>query len=382
MMETGNIKLLGVPSDFRLSQKGVSCTNAFLCRHLMERGVVSALVNTELSRIRNIIFMIESFSLNKEAWLFRNRILHKKAVFRSKSIRNIINKMDLAQVNASLQIGSEFSLENIEKLKNIPKFSYHDNNILAYLKTYHELPSKILRKDIAKIINFEKRVYEGLDGIFTMSDYLRNVFVNDFKVPEEKVHTIGVGCNIEIEDVYDKDYDQNNILFVAKDSFKEKGGHDLIKAFKRVKKIIKNAKLYIVGQKVDIKDDDIINIGFIDKNSLEGEQLLKSYYMNSSIFVMPSYVEAMGNVFLEAMSFKLPCIGADTSAMPEIICNNECGFVIRPGDIKDLANKIIMLLEDKKLLKKCGENGYSAIKNKYNWSTVCEKAMQIIKNKI
>lgn len=73
----------------------------------------------------------------------------------------------------------------------------------------------------------------------------------------------------------------------------------------------------------------------------------------------------------------MPCIGTNVSAMPEIIVGNHCGVVHNTGDSDALADAIIMLLKDLKLLKEFGENGYKAVKEKYNWNAVCNQFIQI-----
>lgn len=372
------LKLIGFPSNEELANKKVSCTNAFLCDHLTQSGVVSTLVSPRISRFTDNAILLRNFSFDKKSWLFKNRISNERALAKSQYLKNRLKNIDLENINCALQIGSEFIVSDILKKSGIPIFSYHDNNITAFLKTKHGLPMEKFRPQIDKIIDFEKAVYEELDGIFTMTQYLKKVFVDDFGIPEKKIHVVGVGCNLANVEECEKDYSYKNILFVAKDSFGEKGGVDLLNAFKLVKKSIPNAKLRIVGQYVKIKEDGVENIGFIDKSLPGGEAMIKKIYQEASLFVMPSYVEATGNVFLEAMAYRVPCIGANLSAMPELILGNNCGFVAIPGDVRDLANKIIGLLEDENLLKACGNNGRAAIIEKYNWETVCRKAICIM----
>ena len=66
-------------------------------------------------------------------------------------------------------------------------------------------------------------------------------------------------------------------------------------------------------------------LGFVDKTTGDGAETLHDLYRRASVFVLPSYNEAAGNVFVEAMAHKVPCIGADCCAMPEIIVDSQCG---------------------------------------------------------
>ena len=62
------------------------------------------------------------------------------------------------------------------------------------------------------------------------------------------------------------------------------------------------------------------------------------------MFVMPSLYEPYGIVFAEAMAHRLPCIGADNCAMPEIIKHGETGYVVPVRDEMALANRLVARL--------------------------------------
>ncbi|WP_162604633.1 glycosyltransferase family 4 protein [Geomonas edaphica] len=369
--------ILGFSSNPQLAQQGVSCTNALLCTHLKEKECVSRIYPAHLSRYERYGIFLRNFSFDKDTWFFKDRISVEKARLKSAAVARSIEDGPLPG-NVCLQIGSDFALHGIERLKRLPKFSYHDNNILAFLKSNHGLDLNALKGPVERIVAFEREVYANLDGIFTMTDFLKNSFVNDFGIEQARVHTIGVGCNLPPIPDFKKNYSGSTVLFVAKDSFVQKGGEELLAAFKIVKRSIRDAKLVLVGPEMKTDDPDIICTGFIDKRSKAGEERLIELYKSASVFVMPSHVEATGNVFIEAMSCKLPCIGADLSAMPEIINGNGSGMVAKPGDVDDLAQKMIAILADRRLQIEMGEAGFSAVRNKYNWNTVCDKALEIM----
>ena len=308
----------------------------------------------------------------------RNKITHK--------LKGLIETASF-NFNSVLQIGAEFQLHKVYHLKGIPKFSYHDNNVSIYFKAGFDATAikekNKYRQNFEKAFNFEKEVYDHLDGIFVMTPFHRRSFIDDFDLLPEKVHDIGYGSNIGIDQEivnYKKDYANHSILFVAKDSFEKKGGVLLINAFKIVKKKYKDAKLVIVGPKQSINEDGIFWEGMIDKRRKKEEERLKNIYRNSSLFVLPGFGEPAGVAFLEAMSFKLPIIGAAQGATPTIILDNNCGLVIEKRDHIELADKIITLFENEKLMEEFGRNSLDAINKKYNWETVCEKAARIIRS--
>lgn len=78
-------------------------------------------------------------------------------------------------------------------------------------------------------------------------------------------------------------------------------------------------------------------------------------YLNCSIYVMSSIYEGFGLVLAEAMACGLPCVSFDCPSGPsEIINDGEDGFLAEAGDIEQLAQKIIVLIEDDILRKEMG----------------------------
>ena len=379
------LKILGILLDIAKTKKGISGSRSFLYNHLQSKGCVSKLIDPSLSHFQEKMNIIKNFSVIKKQWILKQKLDVLPRHIRSNKLSIIIDKKNY-DFNAILQIGSEFRLNNTKRAESVPKFSYHDNNFVTYMKSGFD--SVLLKsyknkyeKQIKEIYNFEKSTYDNLNGIFCMTDYLRKSFIEDFKQPEDKVHTVYFGPNFDLGSIneYVKDYTNKNILFVSKDSFEAKGGIILLQAFKSIRDKYKNAKLIIVGPKQNINLRGVEWVGFADKRTPEGRRKLKNAYMNSSLFVLPSFGEPTGNVFLEAMAFKLPCIGANQGATPEIIISNQCGRVVKKiNSTKDLSNTIIEMFENESLMRQYGENGYYAIKKKYNWDLVCNRALSIM----
>ena len=74
---------------------------------------------------------------------------------------------------------------------------------------------------------------------------------------------------------------------------------------------------------------------------------------------MPSYFEAYGLVFIEALTFGLPCIGRNVYEMPYFIENGETGYLLDKDDVDELANLMDQLL--------CDERIKQNVKNKRDW---------------
>ena len=93
------------------------------------------------------------------------------------------------------------------------------------------------------------------------------------------------------------------------------------------------------------------NLGLEDKLTIHpATPAINVEYSNSSIFVGTSHFEGFPLVLLEAMQVGLPCVAFDCPFGPSaVIKDGENGFLVEDGNIKELANKIIMIIEDSNL---------------------------------
>ena len=133
--------------------------------------------------------------------------------------------------------------------------------------------------------------------------------------------------------------------------------------------------------KLRIKKEGIAeNVIFINKRiSLEE---MPSLYKSADIVVTPSVNEALGMVFLESLSMGVPAIGAKSGGIPESIVNGKTGFVIKPGDSKDLSKKIIKLLNNEKLRKKMGKASRTRALKVFSYEKMIKKLEKIIRKTI
>ncbi len=100
---------------------------------------------------------------------------------------------------------------------------------------------------------------------------------------------------------------------------------------------------------------DIQNLKLVaEYNGLSQEKLtfcdfqkdIAPFYKIMDVNILPSQNEGLGLTLIEAMAAGVPCIGADSGGIPEIIDNGVNGLLFKPGNSRDLAEKIRILQED------------------------------------
>ena len=81
----------------------------------------------------------------------------------------------------------------------------------------------------------------------------------------------------------------------------------------------------------------------------------------SSVIVIPSRVESMPQVILEAFYLKIPIVATNVGGIPEIITDENDGLLVPPEDPARLARSVNRLLDDEDLASAVARNGYKHV---------------------
>jgi glycosyltransferase involved in cell wall biosynthesis len=214
----------------------------------------------------------------------------------------------------------------------------------------------------------ERMLYRSAGRVFSASDWVTRSLVGDYGVDPAHAITVGEGCRFDSSDGLAKHYDGKTILFVGYE-FERKGGEVLLAAFERVAAEIPDAELLIAGPR---RLAHPLPRGVRLFGLLPRQELLR-LYSRASVFVMPSLFEPFGQVFLEAMEHRLPCVGSDKCAIPEIISDGETGLITPADDARALAEKIIYLLRRPETMRVMGERGHERVRTLFTWPAVARR---------
>jgi L-malate glycosyltransferase len=127
---------------------------------------------------------------------------------------------------------------------------------------------------------------------------------------------------------------------------------DIIQIFYQIQKKIP-AKLMMVGDgpEKEKAEELCFELGIQEKviffgNSNEIDKIL-SY---SDLFLLPSETESFGLAALEAMAWSVPVISSNSGGLPEVNFDGESGYLSNVGDVNDMSQKAIKILESNSVL--------------------------------
>jgi phosphatidylinositol alpha-1,6-mannosyltransferase len=81
---------------------------------------------------------------------------------------------------------------------------------------------------------------------------------------------------------------------------------------------------------------------------------LIGHYTRAQVFVLASEGEGFGLVYAEAMAHDLPCIAVAAGAAPEVVTDDESGYVVRPRDSQEIADRLFVLLRNPRAYARLG----------------------------
>jgi len=255
---------------------------------------------------------------------------------------------------------------NVEHLLMLSKYKYE---LFCYAvgntKVYHHLEKRCV---------LQKEYYRNASGVFCMGHWLKDYLINECNVSSEKVFHVGGGINLKLEKIQPlKNKTKTKVLFVGRD-FRRKGGTLTIEAFKLLRKQIPNAELFVAGPVANPIKEYIEGYHFL--GDLNSDKLIE-YFNFCDIFCMPSYFEAYGLVFIEALTSGLPCIGRNCYEMPYFIEDGKTGLLLKDDSALELSQLMYELLTNDSYKKNVESRKEWYIKE-YSWDTVAKRMHQII----
>ena len=207
-------------------------------------------------------------------------------------------------------------------------------------------------------------------------------------IQEDKITIIPNGVDLKLFDSTRVKKVPNQILYVGRlVDFKHVDW--LIQAFSEVLKEVPDAKLKIVGGGPERGNLEALvrKLGLQASVTFTGltptYEAVTRYYKESEIFVLPSTVEGEAIALKEAMAARLPLIAMNVpgSGVLSLMRDGENGFLIEPGRPDLIAEKLVQLLQGKRLKKRMGEAGRKFVE-KFDWDIIADRTFEVYQEAI
>ncbi|WP_292366822.1 MULTISPECIES: glycosyltransferase family 4 protein [unclassified Methanoculleus] len=221
------------------------------------------------------------------------------------------------------------------------------------------------------------------DRIFVHGKALRDILVENYRIPAQKVHVIPIGEHevapfVKFEEP-DLEPDGRRVLFFGR-IHRYKGLDYLIRAEPLITQKVPDARIVIAGTGEDF---DRYEEAMAGRDAFEVYNYRIPYeegarlFQQASVVALP-YVEAsQSGVIPTAYGFRRPVVVTDVGSLPEVVDDGETGYVVPPRDPAALAAAIVSLLEDPAACRRMGEQGYAKLKTDMAWSTIARSLLAV-----
>jgi glycosyltransferase involved in cell wall biosynthesis len=227
------------------------------------------------------------------------------------------------------------------------------------------LSQRLFRKSADAFIVIDKELVKYLIGL---------------KIPENKIKVVPNGIDTNVFTPSGRKID-NMLLFVGRLD-PVKGLHILLESLKYVKTTVQlviiggpswhsNYSEYILNLIKKTKKSSVHKIIYLGR--LKRNQIIE-WYQKASIHVRPDTIGLSGgNTVLEAMACATPVIGTGNG----IIKNEVNGVIVSPNNAIKLAKAIELLINNKKIRQRLGEEARKFVEENYSFDVIIKKIVQI-----
>ena len=336
----------------------------------------------------SVLFLIDELDAwrGTETHLFR--LLQSVDRQRIKPLVAVVGKSGLAQefVNKNIPVVElafykVISFAGVKGLVAICQLIY--NYKIDLVVTYHTVSDLLgpIASTLCRVCTLSSRRDEGFtkkpihvklqryinrltDGMVSVSEAVADTVERQENFPKSKNQIIWNGEDVNLFSSGDSDIREKlnigervPLLACVAGLSPVKDHHTLILSFKKILQCYPEAVLLLVG------DGSLRDILAEEVASLSGAVKLLGHRSDIpdilravDIYVQTSLTEGFSNAILQAMACGLPVVVTSVGGNVELV-DNECGYLVEPGDVEMLTNKIVNLINDKKLRAQLGSAG-------------------------
>jgi glycosyltransferase involved in cell wall biosynthesis len=104
---------------------------------------------------------------------------------------------------------------------------------------------------------------------------------------------------------------------------------------------------------------------------------LPKLYQAADVFAFSTFYENLPFAVLEALSSGLPVVTTNVGGLPEMIESGKNGFLVQPFSSRELADKILYLLEHPDASSEMAFLARKVIEERFDWRLIVQKVLKV-----
>jgi glycosyltransferase involved in cell wall biosynthesis len=214
-----------------------------------------------------------------------------------------------------------------------------------------------------------------------------SLFIKRGIATKEKIAVIR-GSGVDLTKFFPSEENNNTppIILLASRMLWDKGVGEFVEAADKVNSGEQKARFVLVG-KPDKNNPKSIERKQLEKWNETGmiewwgfHEDMPQVLQNSDIVVLPSYYEGVPKVLIEAAACGKPIITTNVPGCREIVKDGYNGYLVEEKNSKDLADKALTLLADKKERIEMGEKGRKFASEHFSLKSTKERTLALYRS--
>ncbi|MCW5960114.1 MAG: N-acetyl-alpha-D-glucosaminyl L-malate synthase BshA [Pyrinomonadaceae bacterium] len=157
---------------------------------------------------------------------------------------------------------------------------------------------------------------------------------------------------------------------------------DCIEILAAVRNEVSNVKLLMVGDGPERAASEYrarqLNVAefvhFVGKR-----ENIADYLGISDVFLLPSELESFGLAALEAQACEVPVVATRIGGIPEVVIENETGFLSEVGNVQKMSENVVTLLSDEKMRRDFGRKARESAISRYSTKSIIPHYIEFYK---
>ena len=287
-----------------------------------------------------------------------------KSLFRALDRALDLREFDVYHADSPLPTGYAMMLAS--KKYGVP-FIVHGHGLDVFLDVSYDGA-----RNCRKIATVCEEVYTRANAIVGVSQKVLDKIFERVSV-QERCYVVYNGVDTEKFTPSEKEKTDEVTILSAGNLIPLKGHGYVLKAFKQVlDKGYENIRCVIAGRG-ELEDELkalVKELAIEDKVTFTGYvpyDEIKTMMQSADMFILPSYYEALGCVYLESMACGVPAIGCKGNGIDEVIEDGVDGYLVEGKNVEQITERIVEFM-DEETRERFGKRAREKVVDKYQWS--------------
>lgn len=257
---------------------------------------------------------------------------------------------------------------------------YTEHDSTPWSCHYRRLHERLVRRTIYRAINVP--AFRRVTAVATACDSLRRDLLERWQIPTTHVQTILNGADFDV--FHPERHDEVSLspfprycLFAG--SLTPRKAPDL--AMRALVEASETNFVFAGDGPMRRRLEQLASeLGVRERVAFLGvvsPERLAALYTGADLLVLPTFSEASPLVAFEAMACGTPVLSTRVAGLPELVSDWKTGFLVKPGDVGQLAIAMRFLTADREKLALMGVEAQRKVRKRFLWPNVARQYLAL-----